>query len=53
MNEEQIDLGDGDSITIDKDALAHHVEAGNIPAEIAAMWLKPGYLEEMLRPPTT
>jgi hypothetical protein len=50
MDEERIDLGNGSSLTLDKDALAYHVEAGNIPAEIAQLWLKPGYLAQKLKP---
>jgi hypothetical protein len=42
----QTDYGE---LTIDEDALAYHVAQGNIPADIAAMWLDRDALNEMLR----
>jgi hypothetical protein len=42
----QTDYG---QFTIDQDALAYHVAQGNIPADIAAMWLDRDALNEMLK----
>jgi hypothetical protein len=42
----QTDYGE---LTIDEDALAYHVAQGNIPADMAAMWLDRDFINEMLK----